>query len=480
MHRYSSAARLLLITAALILSTACSQNAVVATVEATPTPPPADTPTAASTNTPLPPKPTAKSTLAAQPAPIVEVDSIFAAYEEPPVEAVPAIYHDPIAPDLGNVLVPSALSEEQLARLAKNGIVASPGMEKEFFTVYEQARYANVPIFVTSDSVLHVYHLLFDKVLRTTETMRFLPDLRHLNQALVARADELYQQLPDGPWREAAHRTVAFITVGGRLADPDFAVPDYATELVEAELSLIEAADGIHPSPLFPGLEFGEDYTQYIPRGHYTGNDDLKAYFKSMMWYGRMTFRLKTNDPEVGRAETRSALLLTHTLRTTQVNGQPAFQIWADLYNPTAFLVGQSDDLTVLQYLEVMDTVYGSEVSFNDLVDEKQLDAFIAATDSLPPPRILGLVIGQTDDEVEVTKGLRLMGQRFVPDAYIFRQLVYRNVGTSDNRRGLPNGLDLMAALGSKRAYEHLEELGETEYDNYPTQMEKMRTWVSG
>jgi hypothetical protein len=46
------------------------------------------------------------------------------------------------------------------------------------------------------------------------------------------------------------------------------------------------------------------------------------AYFKSMMWYGRMTFRLKTDDPAVGRAETRSALLLVNALQTAQVNGQ--------------------------------------------------------------------------------------------------------------------------------------------------------------
>jgi len=28
----------------------------------------------------------------------------------------------------------------------------------------------------------------------------------------------------------------------------------------------------------------------------------------------------------------------------------------------------------------------------------------------------------------DVTKGFRFMGQRFVPDAYIFRQLIYRYV----------------------------------------------------
>jgi len=90
------------------------------------------------------------------------------------------------------------------------------------------------------------------------------------------------------------------------------------------------------------------------------------------------------------------------------------------------------------------------------------------------------MVIMDTDDEEATTKGLRFMGQRFVPDAYIFRQLIYRNVGTRDDRRGLPMGLDLLAAMGSERAYQILDNLGETAYENYVQQMTKVQTWISG
>jgi hypothetical protein len=393
---------------------------------------------------------------------------------------VPVLYHEAIAPDLSNVQIPFVLSQSQLERLARDGFVVSPGVEKEFFTLYEKARYANVPIFVTSDSLLHVYHLLFDKVLRTAEVQYFIPLLRDLNQSLLARADEQYQTLQGTNWEDAARRTVAFVGVASRLLDPDVQVPQYAADLVEAELALVEDAAGIMPSPMFPGLKYGEDYTQYIPRGHYTRSDDLKAYFKSMMWYGRMTFRLKTDDPEVGRAETRSALLLVHTLRTAKVNGRPALEAWADLYSPTVFFVGRSDDLTVLQYEGIVDAVYGEDVTVNALADDALLDTFIEEANKLPPPLILGMVIMDTDEIEETTKGLRFMGQRFVPDAYIFRQLIYRNVGTREHRRGLPMGLDILAAMGSERAYQILDEMGETGYKNYPQQMQKVWEWLSG
>ncbi len=405
--------------------------------------------------------------------------SVFAPYQPQPVNVTPALDQPAIAPDLSNVYIAMPLSADQLARLARDGVVASPGLqEKEFFTVYEKARYANVPIFITSDSLLHVYHLMFDKTLRTAEVEYFYPLLQSLNRALIVTADAQYQQVRGTPWEDAALRTVAFIAVSGKLADAGFPIPAYAADLAEAEIANIEAASGIEFSPLFPGLEFGEDYTQYIPRGHYTRSDALKAYFKSMMWYGRMTFRLKTDDPDVGRAETRSALLLVQALRNTQVGDRPALDVWADLYDPTAFLVGRSDDLTALDYIPVIDAVYGEAPTLATLADDAKLDTFIAATDALPAPRILGLVIRDTDDETRQTKGLRFMGQRFVPDAYIFRQLIYRNVGTRADRRGLPKGLDIFAAMGSERAYELLDAMGETHYMSYTLQMDKMRAWT--
>lgn len=402
----------------------------------------------------------------------------FGIYEEVVGEVSPQIRHEVIMADLGNVQNQFVLSRQQIDHLVQDGFVVSPGQEKEFFALYEKARYDNVPIFASSDALLHSYHLLFDKVLRTAEVERFIPRLKNLNQALLAEADAQYQSVRGTGWEDAALRTVAYFGVGSRLLDTNVQIPEYAADLVEQELSLIEGAAGILPSPLFPGLEFGEDYTQYIARGHYTLSDELKAYFRNMMWYGRMTFRLKGSNPEAGKAETRSALLVTQALRNATIDGEPAADAWAELYAPTVFFVGRSDDLTVVQYGDVVDSIYGKNPDLAALTDEGKLDRFIEAAYQLPAPRILGIVIAETDDEQETTKGLRFMGQRFVPDAYIFRQLVYRNVSTPDDRRGLPKGLDVLSAMGSDRAYQHLDEMGDTKYANYPQQMEKVRSWL--
>jgi len=67
----------------------------------------------------------------------------------------------------------------------------------------------------------------------------------------------------------------------------------------------------------------------------------------------------------------------------------------------------------------------------------------------------------------------------FVIDSYIFTKLIWRNVGTFDNARWLPKGLDVFAALGNAESVEILKEVGEFEYLNYEIQLEKLQKTLS-
>ncbi|MFQ5813805.1 MAG: DUF3160 domain-containing protein, partial [Anaerolineae bacterium] len=95
---------------------------------------------------------------------------------------------------------------------------------------------------------------------------------------------------------------------------------------------------------------------------------------------------------------------------------------------------------------------------------------------TLRPPKIVSSFVTDQEKPEEVTKGFRFMGQRFIPDSYIFQQLVYDKVGTQNDPRLFPKGLDVTAVLGSARAYEILLDVyGEGRYANYQEQMEKLR-----
>ncbi len=400
--------------------------------------------------------------------PSSQQDVRFAEFKPGKVDAAGSLQPYQIAQDVSNVVVANTLTSDQLSFVQRNGFVVSPGNELEFYTVYEKGRYNYEPLFITTDSLLHSFHLLFDKVLRTAESGYFIPLLRQMNASVLIQADKEYQALKGTDWEEAARRTVAYVGVAARLVDSKAQVPGYVNDLVTSEIANVNNASGVGPSAIFPELDNGEDWTQYIPRGHYTKSEDLKAYFRSMMYYGRMTFRL--SKPE----ETKSALLLATAVRDANVKGRRGIDVWADLYEPTVFFVGRSDDLSIPQYVQVIDQVYGSGAG-PKAIQGKGIDAFVAAANALPAPKILSSVVKDTEDVNKETKGLRFMGQRFVWDAYVFRQLIYRNVGTRDKPRALPMALDVFAALGSDRALSILDKEGATKFENYNSQMQKVR-----
>jgi len=69
------------------------------------------------------------------------------------------------------------------------------------------------------------------------------------------------------------------------------------------------------------------------------------------MWYGRLTFRLKSDD------EIKSGILIT--LALNKANNQSS---WNKIYEPVNFFVGKSDDITYYQFKDLVEKVYGASV----------------------------------------------------------------------------------------------------------------------
>ncbi len=409
----------------------------------------------------------------------------FAFYEEAPVNITPAVKPYKVAAGLGNITNKEMfeLSEAARSLLIENGFVVVPGKypHREFFGLYEMNRYEPVPLFVTTDSLLHNYHLFLDHLLRVIETEKLAPELKELNRAMLSRVQSQYAELKGTGWENAAKRNAGFFAVAVKLMEPAAAMPAPVRNEVAAELALIEKHEGVSVSPV---MNTGgsdrlnaslEDYSQYLPRGHYDGSDLLKAYFKTMMWYGRQTFRLKNED------ETKSAVLIALALAQEENR-----QRWDGIYAPTSFLAGRSDDITCAQLQEPLAKIYGQQFDLQTVVsNEEKWNAFREAAGKLLPPAINSMPVfdetAQSDREKEI-KGLRFMGQRFTIDASIFQRLVYREVkeNSRGERRMLPKALDVPAAMGSAEAYAILESMGETDYRDYPENMAKIKTHIAG
>ena len=395
-----------------------------------------------------------------------------------------------VAPNLGAPVHPWDLSAvENLAdfdfgnaergALERQGLFLAQSGHRQIYQQYRDAKEKGLPIFVTTDGLLHTFHVVYDYALRVMEARRFSDDLKTLSEAMLARMASEMDDAEDQAVGDVLRKNVAYFSVALSLLDPDRDVPGFVQQMVREELALIDSHEGFSPSPIF-GETHEEDYSQYVPRGHYTRSEALGRFFRAMMWYGRMDFRLKKLDGSPNREETLGAMLIARALGSLMVWGRPALALWDRIYEPTVFFVGKADDLTAREYLGLLASTYGPDyltMEADAMGDTLLVDRFVVAAEALRDPLIISTSVDDTAEDPEAsTKGFRFMGQRFVPDSYMFQQLVYDKVGTRSVPRLFPRGLDVMAVLGSAEAFGLLDEVyGETAYLDYRSQMGRLQ-----
>lgn len=358
------------------------------------------------------------------------------------------------------------LQDAQIAKLAQNCFVVTDVAADEFFEIYESNRYQSFPNFVTTDSMMHTYHLYYLMLQKKMEKTALSAQIESMSRKLLAVSRAQYEDLKGTEWEDAALTNVAFFTVGAKLLDDSVQPDAAAAELVKAELDEVNAAQGIRNSLLTDDME---DYSQYKPRGYYEEDEQLQRYFRAMMWYGRRNFAQENEKLN------RCALLMNLALQ------EDGLEEWKAVYTVTSFFAGASDDSGYFEYMPAILEAYGDTIGTKDLAgNTKDFDAYRKLTAAMEPPAINSVPFADDEgrtDKTERAKGYRLMGQRFSLDAAIFTQLMYSKVeknperNPDDQLRLLPDALDVPAALGSKEAYSILQEEGKTDYPNYDAQL---------
>ncbi|MBW2970953.1 DUF3160 domain-containing protein, partial [Candidatus Woesearchaeota archaeon] len=278
-----------------------------------------------------------------------------------------------------------------------------------------------------------------------------------------------------------------------------------------------------------------EDYSQYVPRGHYTSSEELQQYFKSMMWLGRITFKVHGED------WTKQAVLFTESVKAAEV-----LELWNKIYKVTGFFAGASDDLTFYEYDAAINEVFSTGFDDYAMLSQQISEQMQAELREQRGPKILGgFEFDFAGNLKDTTQGMRLMGQRYAVDSHVLSELVYNNVGVNPESekyqevlacndeqpipvltkpkefyekcsnmnqnkvkywneicdlalrmhlfgecggltqdelysvcRFMPTGLDVMSALGSRRADELLEEQKTPEFCDYPKKNSEMKQLV--
>ncbi|MFO7651375.1 MAG: DUF3160 domain-containing protein, partial [bacterium] len=210
--------------------------------------------------------------------------------------------------------------------------------------------------------------------------------------------------------------------------------------------------------------------------GHYTRNESFRRYFRAMIYLGRMTFRLRTTFGTPALASTRRAMLLADAFESaTTDSGVPVKEPWQRVYDATAYMVGSSDDVLPAEYHRLARRLAGDAPLEQWVVADGNVLKFCdAARGELARPGVLSDIV---DPGQPIPAGMRLMGQRFIPDALVFHNLTFDRIPD----RLLPMSLDVMAALGSDRARELLIDMyRQDKFPGYVAALNSMRAVFAG
>ena len=367
-----------------------------------------------------------------------------------------------------------SLTAQQESMLEKYGFTIVEMSDKRFEDFYWQRVYnPDLPVFVTTDSILHLFHVVFDCSLRTIEYSVFYPMIFNVTEYAFQKSVNDYNAIPHDDsvtYWAVRNATVYFAVAMTLVSGANAAVPDdlsgdvnfYLNEIYAETPTYVSAGLWTFPDPPAT-VEVMYDFTQFTVRGHYLGVPRLEQYFRTFMWYGNFPIFVHRNDDNYTWAKSHMDDATIVYMRDILKQNSDYFDQWMTLYNVTSVLVGESDSINLLNMETALHNVFGDSDQYLDLVAAS--GGLAALRTELAKPEYAQQILGQAlctlfDDSTLPRYPIvfQFMGQRYVPDSFMFQMLCWDKVqyDPDDARRIMPKGLDVFAVLGSERAYDLL------------------------
>ncbi len=346
-------------------------------------------------------------------------------------------------------------------KLGQLGFAIVPGTEDQLFHVYERNDYHQFPSFITTDLFLQTFHMFFDTALKRVETTTFYPLLKDYTRSLYNAMNERASSTKNKALREAAEWDAAYFAVAYSLitGEPLLPVADKWKQMAEMELTHVEEAQ-MSQSDFLDYHDVLFAYNIYRPRGHYTRSDELKRYFKCMMWLQNVPFA--TDKPDF----LRRALLMADVV----ANNAEFTKKYQTLDELITYLMGEIDDVSILQ---VNDIVASNGVALDKLMtNNKELEKVQKKIEQLGDKQTRIVPKFQLTSRYKIN----FMPQRYMPDGEVLQEMV--DYETQPTLRDVPKGLDIFAAMGVTPAERILiDELKEQQkWNQYKTNLQRMKT----
>lgn len=370
---------------------------------------------------------------------------------------------------------------------------------------YKMRTQAN-SVYLSSDVFFNAYNNLFTELIKEMENTAFYPAMKDLTSTFYAAAqkklsaattdaDKLtwtevrnYFAVPYALFSTAAQplSQADYYGNGGQMKNPDQVQADYAAkdatvdteqnvaafvknlkldndseQKVLADIHQIYTASG-KGVPQILAKEFDAyakqenvfftiDFTQYTPRGTYTSSSLRRQYFRGMKWFIDVPFFVKSPQLTTD-AFAAVQLLAEHPAELTNYNKLEA---------AINFLVGRSDDLMPVDYMQALQSAKGAPdqnaaiVKYLTQAHDPLIKSLAAFYDSVGTQ--------QSADVRLKTKGMRFFSGKFILDSYWTGQLTQGDEalrpGYTQKLPPYASSLEVMALLGSDYARSQIPHL---------------------
>jgi hypothetical protein len=382
--------------------------------------------------------------------------------------------YDPRAALNLNLIQASALKLDaaEMDIYGKNGFVISdkrryPHFAYGYKTIYSQ----DLPVFISADSILQAVHQSYDTILKTIELEGLIPELSALLTSMRGRLASA-GGLSDVTRRDSD----LFLTVAVSLLQGTAVNPGAGASVTEVRklVELASAASGSREMSLFGVDDRHIDFSQFKPRGHYTGDPRLEQYFRAMMWLGRIDFPFLHTNSDTGKVElVRRSVEAALALRSLM--DAESLARWKRIDGAVRAFVGEPDSMGPpdVDRLKADLGLSGDDLSTTS--DDKLAAAIVSG--SYGKQKILSQIVIQPPhvEAWPLDATFLFFGQRYVFDSHVFSNVVYDRVPPRDApKRMMPDALDVAyGAFGNDQAAQMLG-ASLTKY-RYAPQLESIR-----
>lgn len=330
------------------------------------------------------------------------------------------------------------IDKEILEKLQQNNFVITKGNNLQLFHAYEENDYRQVPNFITTDLYLQAFHMYFSYILKSLEKQHIIPTLEMLCHSFNAACIKLAEQTEDESLKDMAEHAATFYAIPYYLlTNKTLTVPSkYETEYQEEIEHINKQEDNFSDFLSYKDAYF--PYSLFKPRGHYTREPQLQAYFKAMMWMQTACF-CREQQEQLKRSIFQAAVLCTYK----SIDQTPLIKLYQHIYTPLTFLMGEADNLSIFDIARILEK--NNAIHIEDALTAGQIEKVNQALIELAKHK------NNIKPQIEITcrDKINFMPQRYLSDNEVIQKLVDVN---PNSQRAYPKGLDVFATFGTGTA----------------------------